>query len=276
MASDIKLESESDYVSDEDLSMGDTTYKPKLALKRAIADWHLEFRKHRQPPKPVRVAAPATVPGVPLPPPSTSDSPLPMYGDIDGSNLPTSTIVPPGLPPVSNPSFLQPAGTVLVNSLVDPACSPVRKDDSDSESDISIDTEPMECVPSAITDSLNVLDNNTDLPKNQSSDSLMQVESVHCTCVTDCDEETRASSTCNICSVSIEDLELLISLFYLPFEYGSRPLQVLTDFHWMKVNACVVREKNTAEVCKITFGLLSTILKMALQNSWIKKELSAH
>lgn len=36
------------------------------------------------------------------------------------------------------------------------------------------------------------------------------------------------------------DLTLLCDLFYLPFEHGSKALQLLTEFHWLRNNAYVL------------------------------------
>lgn len=37
---------------------------------------------------------------------------------------------------------------------------------------------------------------------------------------------------------------LLCDLFYLPFEHGSKALQLLADFHWLKTNASVLSRHN--------------------------------
>lgn len=40
--------------------------------------------------------------------------------------------------------------------------------------------------------------------------------------------------------IAIEDLSLLCDLFYLPFEHGSRSIQIINEFYWLKTNACVL------------------------------------
>lgn len=162
---------------------------------------------------------------------------MPVYSDLETTNLPTCTVSA-----AVDPSFLNPTSTVLVNSLVDPLCSPegspeLVRQDSDSESDISLSPEPMDCVPSAITDSLHVLDCDTDLPKNTSSDSLMQIENTGCTCPIE-DTKSEVELPQNI--VTEEEIDLLISFFYLPFEYTFKPAQLLQDLHWLKVNAFLI------------------------------------
>lgn len=232
VASDIKLESECDDVTDEDFPALGSKYQPKLALRTAINDWLLEFHKPRHPPKSVAVAKP------PLSTPSNNVAPaMPVYNDLETTNLPTCTVNA-----AVDPSFLNPTSTVLVNSLVDPLCSPESspahiRHDSDSDSDISLSPEPMDCVPSAITDSLHVLDSDTEIPKNTSSDSLMQVENTVCSCAI---EETKTEVEVPQNIVAEEELDLLINFFYLPYEYTSKPAQLLQDLHWLKVNAFLI------------------------------------
>lgn len=40
--------------------------------------------------------------------------------------------------------------------------------------------------------------------------------------------------------ITVDDLFLLCDLFYLPFEHGSRSLQIINEFYWLKTNASVL------------------------------------
>lgn len=40
--------------------------------------------------------------------------------------------------------------------------------------------------------------------------------------------------------ITADDLFLLCDLFYLPFEHGSRSLQIINEFYWLKSNATVL------------------------------------
>lgn len=40
--------------------------------------------------------------------------------------------------------------------------------------------------------------------------------------------------------ITMEDLNLLCDLFYLPFEHGVRSLQIINEFQWLKTNATVL------------------------------------
>lgn len=41
-------------------------------------------------------------------------------------------------------------------------------------------------------------------------------------------------------NITVDDLFLLCDLFYLPFEHGSRSLQLINEFYWLKSNATVL------------------------------------
>lgn len=262
MASDIKLESECDELSDDGLPTFGCKYQSRIALRAAINDWQLEFHKPRRPPKTVAVATPSLV-STPTTPNNNIVPPMPIYSDLDTTNLPTCA-----MNNAVDPSFLNPTSTVLVNSLVDPLCSPVgslvrERQDSDSDSDISLHPEPMECVPSAITDSLNVLDSDADFAKTASSDCLMQVENTVCTCAIE-DMKTADESRNHI--VSRDELDLIISFFYMPFEYSAKPVQLLQDLHWLKVNAFLIansHKENPIQVGYVTNSCFNSLLTNA-------------
>lgn len=40
--------------------------------------------------------------------------------------------------------------------------------------------------------------------------------------------------------ITVDDLFLLCDLFYLPFEHGTRSLQIINEFYWLKSNATVL------------------------------------
>lgn len=237
MVSDIKLESECDDMTEEDINSFGSKYQPKQALKIAITDWLQELKQVRFPPKSVAVATtPITAPPAgPVTNINNAQPPVQLYNELETTNIPTTTVNP------VDPSFMNPTTSMVVNSLVDPLTSPEHSParDSDTDSDISLSDEPMDCVPSAITDSLKVLESDTtDVTKDFTSETVMQVESVQC------HSETRDTkvvpSIPEPAGLSYEDLNLLISFFYLPFEYAAIPSQMLQDIHWLKVNCDVV------------------------------------
>ncbi|XP_052771499.1 protein O-GlcNAcase-like [Mya arenaria] len=235
VASDIKLESECDFMTDDDINNFDSKYQPKHALKIAIADWLMELNKSRHPPKSLAVATTPLAPAVPVPN-INMPAPIQAYNELETTNLPTTNVNP------VDPSMMNPTTSILVNSLVDPLCSPEvsPRRESDNESEISNENEPMDCVPCAISDSINVLENISMVPNIGSADSLMQLDSQPPNAST---AEDKKLARVVESVISHEDLELLISFFYLPFEYAAIPVQMLQDLHLMKQN-CYLLSSN--------------------------------
>lgn len=52
--------------------------------------------------------------------------------------------------------------------------------------------------------------------------------------------------------MTIDDLNLLCDLFYLPFEHGSKALQLLNEFYWLKSNALLLININKMKTSEIT------------------------
>ena len=214
-------------------------YQPKQALKKAITDWLEEFKQPRQPPRTVAIPIPG--PKVPIP------DALPSCDRLETTVIPANSTT-------ENPSYLQPTSTVLANSLVDPVMSPEKKDvDIDSDSDVSVDSEPMDYVT---TDNLTTTTDNVDNVKAQHSDDSMQVEHEHeeiCECPKqddlDSDMVDKSGEPTPVCFF-YDEVDLLINMFYLPFDYGSRPLHLLHELHWLRCNAHLVCCKKGKEVSK--------------------------
>lgn len=47
--------------------------------------------------------------------------------------------------------------------------------------------------------------------------------------------------------ISTELLALFVDIFYLPFEYGERGLELLAEFQWLHENAQVVRRASNGD-----------------------------
>lgn len=117
IASDIKLETENDFLIDDDLSSRvDLRYQPKMALKNAIKDWLVELHCHREPPRqpfprviPTFLPVSSGPPGVPSdeppgpPGPPMIQNPSPPLDDLPGlpTSLPGNPSIPPGVKPVA-------------------------------------------------------------------------------------------------------------------------------------------------------------------------------
>ncbi|XP_075699117.1 protein O-GlcNAcase isoform X2 [Rhinoderma darwinii] len=250
----IKLENEG---SDEDLET-DVLYSPQMALKLALTDWLLEF-------------------GVPL-----------QYSNrqVAHSGVKASII---GIAPlISTPSlnaattvttvYQQPImsqGTVLGT---DPLMLPKEEEEKKQ-----LDEEPMEMVVEKIEDvNKNVNQVLTDIVEAKMSEELKPM---------DTDKESmgegKSSESCmqeDICNdiapmqtdeqvnkepfipgpheqplytaeaVTLDDLQLLADLFYLPYEHGPKGAQMLKEFQWLRANSSVVSVncvgKDTDKICE--------------------------
>jgi len=257
VVADIKLESEGDDVID-DITGFDFKYQPKHAMKIAVADWLLELNKCRHPPKSVAVATTPIVPNPPLPISNINTIPQAMpqlYNELETTNIPTTTVNP------VDPSFMNPTSNVVVNSLVDPLSSPENSPtrESDTDSDISLRDEPMDCVPSVIGDSLKVLDSDIDVTKDLTNDNVMQVENLQChSDINTSDNHTKdliksLEHLSDSTVLTFDDLNLIISFFYLPFEYAATPCQMLQDLHWLRENCEVVAHSRKSDPAQVSY-----------------------
>ncbi|XP_058813212.1 protein O-GlcNAcase [Topomyia yanbarensis] len=115
---------------------------------------------------------------------------------------------------------------------------------------VGVCVEPMECG-SNLTSPKHVMKTHFDdvlMSETTSTCSgAMQVESSD-TSLTSNAEMTDDKSISDK-DITTNDIMLLCDLFYLPFEHGSRALQLLTEFYWLKTNAHVlcrrIRKENT-------------------------------
>lgn len=107
-------------------------------------------------------------------------------------------------------------------------------------------TEPMECGSSLASQS-----SPKPMAKSPSDDVVMsetvstssgsmQVEGSDTSLTSSADMNEDFEKTSNEKAITVEDLYLLCDLFYLPFEHGSRGLQLLNEFNWLKMNACIL------------------------------------
>lgn len=186
--------------------MLDTRYQPRVALRLALSDWMIELKTPRtqQPmPAPLTTVLPTNVAAI--------------------SELQNGSMVNVG----GGDSFMQPVMLPINNSLLSTGPELV----SDSESDTSVELEPMDCVPSA---------NVSTTPEEWSNDGKMTVEP----------EVRMEDFTC-------DDIQMIVDFFFLPFEHGIKSSQLLDDLHWLKSNSHLVMEKKeqTPEVIVFVFYL---------------------
>ncbi|XP_064600091.1 protein O-GlcNAcase-like [Liolophura sinensis] len=242
VTADIRLETEQDFESDEDIpSRFDIRYQPHKALKCALSEWMGEFSANRHP-----QTVGCVKPGVALP--------LPTVNTCMSVTVPTTTIAQEGLPPAALPlanginNMNQLQALSEINTYVQPTMNPVNSLVDLPEKDPSIQAEiaePMDYVP------VPPVSAPIDIIKNK-QDTEMQVDG-------ESEAESVASLDNIVSKVNLqsddpfcyEDLELLVDLFYMPFEHGSRGLNMLMNLNWLKMNAHIMAEnkgKLTPEV----------------------------
>lgn len=148
------------------------------------------------------------------------------------------------------PTFLQPP-SLPVNSLTE-----LQQFDTDSLSGsepMDVATSEMAPAPSPSSVSMPPVSENScsnglpSLEKQNSSDSLMQVESAEI--IADKKSEPMPEK---VIYLSEEDAYLLVDLFYMPFEHGSQGVFLLQRLHWLRSNShCIAKindKKNSFEV----------------------------
>lgn len=76
--------------------------------------------------------------------------------------------------------------------------------------------------------------------KSHVSDDVIMTESVSMQIEVMSDDDKNGFQT-----ITFEDILLLCDLFYLPFEHGKQGLQLLNEFHWLKINANILLDSKT-------------------------------
>ena len=187
IASDIKLETESDFSSDEDFpSRIDLRYQPKKALKVAMLEWLSEIRSSREPP---RQPFPRVIPTLP---PITNGPPgVPTY-QPPGPPLVLTPSPPPSSPP-GVPSC--PPG----NPSIPPGVTPFPPDNPPTPQEIP--SAPQPCMDPAILDAANVPEGVPYLPP--SPPAGLPLPDVIKTCL------TPATTTTTVITSGITPLPLL-------------------------------------------------------------------
>ncbi|XP_073451586.1 protein O-GlcNAcase [Aquarana catesbeiana] len=251
----IKLENEG---SDEDLET-DVLYSPQMALKLALTDWLQEF-------------------GVPL-----------QYSSRQVAHSGAKTGVVGMAPLISSPSLN--ASTIVTAVYQQPIMSqgtalsaePPMLAKEEEEEKKQLEEEPMEMVEEKVEDvNKNVNQILTDITEAKMSEELKPMD-------TDKEivGEAKSLESCmqdDVCgdiapmqtdeqiskepfipgpnekplyaaeAVTLDDLQLLADLFFLPYEHGPKGAQMLKEFQWLRANSSVVSvnsDDNDAEkVCE--------------------------
>uniref|UniRef100_A0A8C5PB29 protein O-GlcNAcase n=1 Tax=Leptobrachium leishanense TaxID=445787 RepID=A0A8C5PB29_9ANUR len=235
----IKLENEG---SDEDIET-DVLYSPQMALKLALTDWLQEF-------------------GVPL-----------QYSSRQVSHSGAKATVVCIPPLVSAPSLH--SATTVTTVYQQPIMSQGAVLSGDppmlakEEEKKQLDEEPMDMVVEKLDD-INKNGNQilTDIaeakmseelkPMDTDKENLVEAKSLESSMQEDGGNDIAPMQTdeqinkelfipgpnekplYTVEAVSLEDLQLLADLFYLPYEHGPKGVQMLKEFHWLRANSTVV------------------------------------
>lgn len=244
ISADIKLETESENGSVEDIPsrLGPNTYHPRKALKHAINEWLPEFARQKSAHgKVVKPQVPAN-----LLPPSIATC---MLGTTTTN---TTTTAVTG---ISNVNQLQALVEVATDSAFQPVMNPVMNSLVSATQVVAAGDEPLEpmdCNPTPGSSpkcpeshmehaTSNGLANGVPLKEEGDAKSSPDKDSLK-------EEDTMQTDTDSTAGkkddrqITVEDVAILVDLFYLPFEHGPAGLQLMQDFQWLKMNSNVVIE----------------------------------
>uniref|UniRef100_A0A663MGJ6 Protein O-GlcNAcase n=1 Tax=Athene cunicularia TaxID=194338 RepID=A0A663MGJ6_ATHCN len=250
----IKLENEG---SDEDIET-DVLYSPQMALKLALTEWLQEF-------------------GVPQ-----------QYSSRQVAHSGAKTTVG-DVGPLVAPSSLN-AATVVTTVYQEPIMSQGAALSSESpalgkeEEKKQSDEEPMDTVVEKQDDA----DKNT----NQILTDIAEAKMAEELKPMDTDKESiqinkeqfvpgpNEKPLYTVEPVTLEDLQLLADLFYLPYEHGPKGAQMLREFQWLRANSSVVsvnckgkdaekieewrnRAAKFEEMCSLVMGMFTRLSNCA-------------
>ncbi|KAJ8026164.1 Protein O-GlcNAcase [Holothuria leucospilota] len=279
ISAEIKLETEGENLPLQRNFHGN--YNPKLASQAAIADWMKLFMEAKDPQgrslPPLVLNHPEVLP-LPVPPlPSinTCMAVTQTTTTVFGTDLPETVSeelqkVKESLVGIGNETLKPP----IVNSLVASSDEPVEPMECNGNTTIALSSTPPKV---ATKDSINL---STSTIVNKTADtSRMQVDDVTSKAPEKVQTEQSAegmldsemqvdTGSPNVSSenftvdnskgetpekprenprhvienVEEEDVCLLVELFYLPYEHGSKAISMLEEVHWLKSNAYVLHQ----------------------------------
>uniref|UniRef100_A0A8C5GSC7 Protein O-GlcNAcase n=1 Tax=Gouania willdenowi TaxID=441366 RepID=A0A8C5GSC7_GOUWI len=236
----IKLENEG---SDEELET-DMLYSPQLALKLALTEWLGEFGvPHQYNSRQV--------------PQSGAKSTVLNVSSMAAPSLCSSTMV--------TTVFQQPIMSISLSSNNEQHGVDVEKKDSDEEPMEMVVEKPDEAEPEAdpeekdvgpvladkLAEDLKPMDTDKESPtESKSPEESIQEDSGSDIAPMQTDDQLKQPDVFvpgpdekplfTAEALTIEDLILLAELFYLPYEHGSKAVQMLKEFNWLRANSSVV------------------------------------
>lgn len=262
VSADIRLETEGDDASDEcPTGLSPSTYHPRRALRMALEEWLVEFNRP--------VAATGTIQQPQIP------TPVPILPSVNTCmSLTSTTLATPGIPQpninvladaVQDTTFTVAMNPVM-NSLVseNKVVVETAQEEADTASTVSQDAsstsgvEPMDCNPSPATspphneDSMMVENGETSKEETTEETTTPVIDT------TSQDKSTATpkssltlpldSDLDNSDELTVDDLQLLTDLFYLPYEHGKQGINIMNEFNWLKINSHLVIDQKKDDV----------------------------
>ncbi|ELV11635.1 Bifunctional protein NCOAT [Tupaia chinensis] len=236
----IKLENEG---SDEDIET-DVLYSPQMALKLALTEWLQEFGvPHQYSSRQVaHSGAKASV---------VDGTPLVAAPSLNATTVVTTVYQEPIM---SQGATLSGEPTSLTKEEEkkqldeEPMDMVVEKqEETDHKNDNQILTE---IVEAKMTEELKPMDTDKEsIAESKSPEMSMQEDCISDIAPMQTDEQTNKEQFVpgpnekplyTAEPVTLEDLQLLADLFYLPYEHGPKGAQMLREFQWLRANSSVV------------------------------------
>ncbi|XP_067937345.1 protein O-GlcNAcase-like isoform X2 [Watersipora subatra] len=233
-----KVEAETDVEREglEEASSMVTGYEPRLIHRLAIKEWLPTFYVSTQPD------------GGRPPPPKLALAPTDVTPVVDAinspilNNIPTSVMTCMAVTPITQTA---PVGLAVP---VDQLVGEVKVHPEQEAAQEEAGCEPMDVITdkpciAAEEPAVKELLPNSLVRRSGSTTSLEDVMQV--------DEEITNSATkiTDDNKLTVDDLEMICDMFYLPFEHGPKALHTLTEFQWLNSNSHVVNQlkKHNAE-----------------------------
>lgn len=263
VSADIRLETEGDDASDEcPTGLSPSTYHPRRALRMALEEWLVEFNRP--------VAATGTIQQPQIP------TPVPILPSVNTCmSLTSTTLATPGIPQpninvladaVQDTTFTVAMNPVM-NSLVseNKVVVETAQEEADTASTVSQDAsstsgvEPMDCNPSPATSPPHNEDSM--MVENGETSKEVTTEETTTTPVIDTTSQEKSTPTPkssltlpldsdldNSDELTVDDLQLLTDLFYLPYEHGKQGINIMNEFNWLKINSHLVIDQKKDDV----------------------------
>uniref|UniRef100_A0A8D1HHE9 O-GlcNAcase n=2 Tax=Sus scrofa TaxID=9823 RepID=A0A8D1HHE9_PIG len=236
----IKLENEG---SDEDIET-DVLYSPQMALKLALTEWLQEFGvPHQYSSRQVaHSGAKASV---------VDGTPLVAAPSLNATTVVTTVYQEPIM---SQGAALSGESTALTKEeeKKQPDEEPMdmvveKQEETDHKNDNQILTE---IVEAKMAEELKPMDTDKEsIAESKSPEMSMQEDCINDIAPMQTDEQTNKEQFVpgpnekplyTAEPVTLEDLQLLADLFYLPYEHGPKGAQMLREFQWLRANSSVV------------------------------------